>query len=472
MGKLNVANRTLFTCDNLQVMQGINSESIDLIYLDPPFNSKRNYAAPIGSQAAGAAFKDTWNLDDIKREWVEEIEADNKATWAAIISAGYINGESMQAYLTYMAIRLIEMRRILKPTGSIYLHCDSTVSHYLKLVMDAVFDASSFQSEISWKRTSAHNDSKRFGQVKDSIFYYSKTNDRIWNPVYVPHDESYVSNFYRYEDEHGKYRLHEVIRTASMGPRPNLVYEYKGYTPEWGWRTERSKLEVLDKEGVIVWSKTGRPYRKTYLSKGREPTNLWTDIPHLSGRDPERTGYPTQKPLSLLERIIRASSNPNDLVLDPFCGCATTCIAAEKLERQWIGIDIEPEARNLVIQRLEKEIDREALLKAGGGALPDVIHRKTPPKRTEKDAPRRSPNIKLKLYKLQEGRCNAPCGEDGQGRAFPIDIFEIDHIRPTSKGGANIDENLQLLCAPCNRRKSNRTMQYLLDLLSQESMDF
>ena len=466
MEKLNVANRTLFTYDNLPVMQGINSETIDLIYLDPPFNSKRNYAAPIGSRAAGAAFKDTWSLDDIKKEWVEEIEADNKSTWAAITSAGHISGESTQAYLTYMSIRLIEMRRIMKPTGSIYLHCDSTVSHYLKLVMDAVFGASSFQSEISWKRTSAHNDSKRFGQVKDSIFYYSKTNDRIWNSVYVPHEESYVSNFYRYEDERGKYRLHEIIRTASMGPRPNLVYEYKGYTPEWGWRMERSKLEVLDREGMIVWSKTGRPYRKTYLSKGRVPTNLWADIPPLSAKDPERTGYPTQKPLSLLERLIEASSNEGDMVLDPFCGCATTCIAAEKLERQWIGIDIEPEARNLVIQRLEKEIDVDALFKAGGGALPNVIHRKTPPKRTEKDAPRRSPNIKLRLYKLQEGRCNAPCGEDGQGRAFPIDIFEIDHIRPRSKGGADVDENLQLLCPTCNGRKGNRTMGYLLDLLS------
>ena len=206
---INAGYTWLHFMTNLPVMQGINSETIDLIYLDPPFNSKRNYAAPIGSQAAGAAFKDTWNLDDIKREWVEEIEADNKATWASIISAGHISGESTQAYLTYMAIRLIEMRRILKDTGSIYLHCDSTVSHYLKLVMDAVFCASSFQSEISWKRTSAHNDSKRFGQVKNSIFYYSKTNDRIWNPVYVPHEESYVSNFYRYEDERGKYRLHD-----------------------------------------------------------------------------------------------------------------------------------------------------------------------------------------------------------------------------------------------------------------------
>ena len=149
----------------------------------------------------------------------------------------------------------------------------------------------------------------------------------------------------------------------------------------------------------------------------------------------EKTGYPTQKPLALLERIISASSNEGDMVLDPFCGCATTCIAAEKLGRRWIGIDIEPKARDLVIERLEREIDRDALFKAGGGDLPDVIHRKTPPKRTEKDALRRSPNIKVTLYKAQNGRCAAPCGEDGQGRAFPIDIFEIDHIRPTSKGG-------------------------------------
>ena len=170
MGKLNVGNRTLFTCDNLPVMRGINSETIDLIYLDPPFNSKRNYAAPIGSQAAGAAFKDTWNLDDIKREWVEDIEADNKAAWAAIISAGYINGESMQAYLTYMAIRLIEMRRILKPTGSIYLHCDPAASHYLKLLMDSIFGVKNFRNEIVWGYKGGGRSKRDFG--RNMIHYF------------------------------------------------------------------------------------------------------------------------------------------------------------------------------------------------------------------------------------------------------------------------------------------------------------
>ena len=423
MGKLNVANRTLFTYDNLPVMQGINSETIDLIYLDPPFNSKRNYAAPIGSQAAGAAFRDTWNLDDIKREWVEEIEADNKATWASIISAGHISGESTQAYLTYMAIRLIEMRRILKDTGSIYLHCDPTASHYLKLVLDAVFGQKNFRNEIVWSYHRWTGATKHFQRMHDVIFVFGKSENSVFNQLFEPHSIKGIKR-------------------------------HKG----------QNRTTVFDSD---------RKLQQTYVDKSglKAMRDVW-EISYLNANAKERTGYPTQKPLALLDRIIKASSNENDMVLDPFCGCATTCIAAEKLGRQWIGIDIEPEARNLVIQRLEKEIDVEALFKAGGGTLPDVIHRKTPPKRTEKDAPRRSRNIKLKLYKLQEGRCAAPCGEGGQGRAFPIDIFEIDHIRPTSKGGANIDENLQLLCGPCNRRKTNRTMQYLLDLLSQESMNF
>ena len=469
MGKLNVSNRTLFTCDNLPVMQGINSETIDLIYLDPPFNSKRNYAAPIGSQAAGAAFTDTWSLDDIKKEWVEDIEADNKSTWAAIISAGHISGESMQAYLTYMAIRLIEMRRILKPTGSIYLHCDPTASHYLKLLIDAIFGAKNFRNEIVWRRTTAHSDSVRYGRNTDIILFYTKGDKRKWNPQHQPHDEKYKSRF-RFKDPDGRLWTDDNL-TAKGLSGGGYKYEYEGAISLW--RVPIKTMKKLHIEGRLHFTSKGGIRLKRYLdeTKGRPLQALWDDINPINSQSKERTGYPTQKPLALLERIISASSNPNDMVLDPFCGCATTCIAAEKLERQWIGIDIEPEARNLVIERLEKEIDREALFKAGGGVLPDVIHRKTPPKRTEKDAPRRSPNIKLKLYKLQEGRCNAPCGEDGQGRAFPIDIFQIDHIRPRSKGGPDVDENLQLLCPTCNGRKGNRTMQYWLDILSQESIN-
>ena len=218
-----------------------------------------------------------------------------------------------------MGVRLLEMHRVLRDDGSIYLHCDTTACHYLKTLMDAIFGARYFQSDITWKRTSSHNDSKRWGQVKDTILYYTKSNVKTWNPIQVAHDESYIGNFYRHSDERGKYRLHEIIRTASMGPRPNLAYEYKGFIPEWGWRMERSKLEALDDEGRLVWSNTGRPYRKTYLSKGQSPTNLWTDIQNVSAQSKERTGYPTQKPLTLYERLILSSSNPGDIVLDPFC---------------------------------------------------------------------------------------------------------------------------------------------------------
>ena len=422
MGVLNVGNRTLFTCDNLPVMQGMNSESIDLIYLDPPFNSKRNYAAPIGSEAAGAAFKDTWNLDDIKREWIEDIEADNKSTWASIVSAGHISGESTQAYLTYMAIRLIEMRRILKLSGSIYLHCDPTASHYLKLLMDAIFGVSNFRNEIVWCYRGGGVPKLDFARKHDILFRYSITNRIVFNvdAVRVPYSED----------------SEDRLRYKAQSFRGDKIYD---------------------------------AYEQNPL--GKHPEDWWTIQPIMPSSN-ERTGYPTQKPLALLERIIKASSNEDDMVLDPFCGCATTCIAAEKLGRQWIGIDIEPKARDLVIQRLEKEMDEGAVLKIGGGVLESVIHRKSAPKRTEKGAPKRSRNIKQKLFKEQGGRCNAPCGDDGLGREFPIDIFEVDHIRPRNKGGPDIDENLQLLCSTCNRSKGNRTMQYLLDKLGQTSMGF
>ena len=201
--------------------------------------------------------------------------------------------------------------------------------------------------------------------------------------------------------------------------------------------------------------------------KGIPVRDIVLDIKPLTTSSKERTGWPTQKPLALVERIIKASSNPGDVVLDPFCGCATACVAAEKLDRQWIGIDIEREAYDIVISRLEREVDQFALLKAAEGTLSDIIHLTEPPRRTDADMPRRSPNIKEKLFRQQQGRCAAPCGEDGRGRDFPIDIFHVDHIRPTSKYGQDIDSNLQLLCPPCNMKKGNRTMAHLLNLLEK-----
>ena len=474
---LNVKNRTLFTHDNLAVMRGINSETIDLIYLDPPFNSNRNFAAPIGKKAAGAAFKDTWTLDDIKKEWAETLETENKALWAAITAAGFIRGESMQAYLTYMAIRLLEMKRLLKETGSIYLHCDPTASHYLKMVMDAIFGNKTvkndnFRNEITWKRHTSvakggGHDPKSWGTTTDIILFFACADARL-EPYRKMTQEERKQQFPKVDDNGLRYYddSAHIWSSPNMGDRPNLCYEWRGYRNPHpsGWRLSKERLEEEYKKGNIVILPSGKLQRRKYEKdyKGKQAGNLWTDIAPVAGG--ENMGYPTQKPVALLERIIKASSNEGDMVLDPFCGCATTCIAAEKLNRQWIGIDIEAKARELVIDRLEKEIYNDALLK--GGTLPPVHHCKNPPRRTESDAPVRSQNIKQILFQKQKGRCAAPCLDKNRGREFPIDIFEIDHINPRSKGGADVDSNLQLLCPPCNRKKGNKTMTHLMDLLA------
>ena len=442
--QLNVKNRTLFTADNLDIMRGVNSETIDLIYLDPPFNSNRNYAAPIGSQAAGAAFSDTWSLDDIKKEWAETLETENKALWAAITAAGYISGESMQAYLTYMAIRLLEMKRLLKDTGSIYLHCDPTASHYLKTTMDAIFGKQNFRNEIVWQRTITRkgNVTRRLARDTDVILGYSQNNNYVWNGVIIPYDLSNLDEKTRQKycnvDKDGRLYQLTAITAPVQNPESSLTYEVMSVTRTWRWTKARMQKEISN--GRVIQTKPGNvPRQVRYLDeqKGKHLNNVWTDITTINSQAKERTGYPTQKPLALLERIIKASSNEGNLVLDPFCGCATTCIAAEKLKRQWIGIDIEQKARELVIERLENEVYNDSLLK--GATMPAVTHRKNAPKRTDADAPKRSPNIKQVLYKKQDGRCAAPCQDGKVGRSLDIDIFEVDHINPRSKGGDDVD---------------------------------
>ena len=463
MADPNFANRTLFHGDNLAFLRGMNTESVHLIATDPPFNKGKDFHATPDSLAAGARFHDRWSwADDVEQTWVDQIEDDWPAVHAVIEATKSIYGQDMAAFLCFMGVRLLEMHRILRKDGSIYLHIDHTAHAYVKALMDAIFGPRNFQSDITWKRTSAHNDSKRFGQVKDSLLFYSKSPEKVWNLVFVPHDVSYVSNFYRYEDERGKYRLHEIIRTASMGPRPNLAYEYKGYTPEWGWRMERKKLEALDNEDRIVWAKSGRPYRKTYLStSGQTVSNLWVDIPNVSPKSKEGQGYPTQKPLALYERIIKASSNEGDLVLDPFCGCATTPIAAERLGRQWIGMDIWDGAIDIVHQRME---DNRQLLTD----IPTIHYETTPPERTddgmeaapfiqvteryaEPDGPRMSRAEMYEYLLAQHGqRCQ------GCERGFDDPRYlELDHNTPRSDGGLNHITNRVLLCGPCNRAKSN-----------------
>ena len=336
-----LANRTLFTGDNLYVLRGMNSESVDLFYLDPPFNSNATYSAPIGSEAAGAAFKDSWALDDVDVEWHGQIADEHPGAYRVIDAAGTAHSKGMQAYLIMMGIRLIEMRRILKPTGSIYLHCDPTASHYLKALMDCIFGQHQFRNEITWKRTArkykgSQHAPKRFLTNGDTILFYADKRAQFnADAVVAPYTAENLKAF-KLRDHRGSYYLDTAHNRASAASRPNLCYEYEGYWPphESGWKTGLERMKELDAAGDIV-RETGRLMRKVRPRAGIYRASIWDDID--APDKPERTGYPTQKPVALLERIIQASSSEGDFVFDPFCGCATTLVAAEKLSRNWGG---------------------------------------------------------------------------------------------------------------------------------------
>ena len=464
MNQPNWVNRTMWTGDNLDIMRGMNSESVDLIYLDPPFNSNRNYAAPIGSEAAGAAFKDTWTLDDVDLAWHGEIAEQHPALYAIIGAAGEAHGKGMQSYLIMMGVRVLELRRLLKPTGSIYLHCDPTASHYLKLLMDAVFGADAFRCEITWKRTNTHNDSRHsFPNVADVLLFYALP-DAKFNPIYEPHSAEYVAKFYRHEDADGR-GPYQLDNMASPNPRPRMMYDWKGFPhPPKGWRYQVERMQELDAEGRIYYPAldngapdfSKRPRLKRYLreQKGAVVGNVWSDINPLSHLAKERTGYPTQKPLALLDRIIRASSDEGDVLLDPFCGCATACVAADRLGRQWVGIDLSPLAAKLVRQRIQTE----------GPLLYDLIHREDIPKRTDVGKLPPYKTHKHTLFGQQEGLCN------GCRIAFPFQNFTVDHVVPQSKGGTHHIDNLQLLCNACNSKKGSGTQAELIVALQKDGI--
>ncbi|MCL2348012.1 MAG: HNH endonuclease [Planctomycetaceae bacterium] len=401
-----VFRNTLYTNDNLYVLSGINSGLVDLIYLDPPFNSKRMYSAPVGSKAAGASFKDMWTWKDVDEYYLDSLAAHSPALTKFIASVGEIHGKPMMAYLTYVAQRIIEMYRILKPTGSIYLHCDSTASHYLKILLDFVFGKSNFRNEIIWCYKKWSVAQKAFSRNHDTVLLYTKSSEYCFNLLLQERakstrkrfgDKKIVSGF----DKHG--------------------------------RRKPSEMEDEESEGVKM--------------------SDWWEIPIIAPSSKERTGYPTQKPLKLLKRIIQASSNEGDVVMDPFCGCATTCVAAQQLDRKWIGIDIEKNAANVLVQRLRD--DAGFLQDDEDRPLKDFIVTDQIPKRSDLKEVQPSESVKQRLYKEQAGRCNS-CGEE-----FKIWNLEIDHIIPKTKGGGDYYENYQLLCGSCNRIKGDRPMEYL-----------
>jgi DNA modification methylase len=360
---------SLYFGDNLYVLRDeIKSESVDLIYLDPPFNSKRDYnllfKTPKGhnSDAQITAFDDTWHWGAQAEKEFDELLHQQNTDVAEMIQSlrRFLKETDLMAYLTLMANRLVELHRVLKPSGSLYLHCDPTASHYLKIVLDTIFGAENFVNEIVWKRSDAHSDSKQgakhYGRVHDVLLFYTKSDKALFKNLYRPLPQSTIDNWYRnIEPETGrKYNKADVTGPGGAA-KGNPFYEWKGISRYW--RYSKENMERLDTEGKLVYSKSGMPYEKRYLdeSKGVAIQDWWDDIQMLRGisDNGERLGYPTQKPLALLERIIQASSNEGDVVLDPFCGCGTAVHAAETLKREWIGIDITHLAISLIEKRMK-----------------------------------------------------------------------------------------------------------------------
>ena len=377
----------LYYGDNLNVLRDLPGDHVDLIYLDPPFNSNAGYnqlfKAPDGSGSTAQieAFNDTWHWGDAAEDAFQAVRRSPNAAAAQMLSAmrGFLGENDMMAYLAMMAVRLIELHRVLKPTGSLYLHCDPTASHYLKILLDAVFGKASFRTEISWRRTSAHNDAaqgrNQYGNVRDIIYFYTKTNKWTWNWQYTPYDQTYIDNFYRYTEEGTgrKYRLGDITAPGGASPQKrNPHYEFLGVTRYWRYSVER--MHQLYEEGRIIQTGPGRvPQYKRYLDEmpGVAVQNDWGDILPLHAAHKEKLGYPTQKPVALLERILNASSNPGDVVLDPFCGCGTTVHAAQKLGRNWIGIDVTHLAIGLIEKRLRAAFEDVQFTTHG---VPQDIH--------------------------------------------------------------------------------------------------
>src|SRR3972149_6885065 len=350
---------TLYYGDNLHIRQEpTKNESIDLIYLDPPFNSKRVYnvylKTPKGhsSEAQVTAFEDSWTWgEQAEQEYNELLHQPNTDVAEMIASIRkFLNESDVMAYLVMMSNRLLELHRVLKPTGSLYLHCDPTASHYLKIVLDAIFGADGFRNEVIWKRTTAHNDPTRWGRVHDTLFFYSKSDKPTWNDVFTPYGDEYKERF-RFTDPDGRKWTDDNL-TAKGLSGGGYTYDYKGSTSLW--RVPPETMKRLDSEGRLHFTKNGGIRLKRYLDElpGLQIQDVVTDIFPINSQATERLGYPTQKPLALLERIIQASSNPGDIVLDPFCGCGTAVAAAEKLGRRWIGIDITHPAISLMQARL------------------------------------------------------------------------------------------------------------------------
>jgi DNA modification methylase len=367
-----VTRNTLYYGDNLTILrEHVADESVDLIYLDPPFNSNATYnvlfRTPAGEESRSQieAFEDTWHWNDTAERAFDEVMRSGNTDAAEMLRAmrSFLKENDMMAYLAMMAVRLLELHRVLKPTGSLYLHCDPTASHYLKILLDAVFGRDKFVNEITWKRSHAHNDAKQgakhFGRTSDVLLFYSNSERRTWNVQFTAYDQAYLDRDYRRLDADGRrYRL-DNIQGPGGADKGNPYYDVMGVSRYW--RYSKLKMQELIDKGLIVQTSPGSvPQIKRYLDEmqGVSVQDIWTDLPVINNRSKEALGYPTQKPLALMERILAASSNEGDVVLDPFCGCGTTIHAAQKMGRRWIGIDVTHLAIGLIRKRLVEAFPR------------------------------------------------------------------------------------------------------------------
>ena len=400
---------TIYCGDNELVLAKFPDECVDLIYADPPFFSNQQYEILWGDGFEIRAFEDRWK--------------------------GGINN-----YLEWMVPKIEQCYRVLKETGSMYLHCDWHASHHLRVIMERIFGERNFRSEIIWQRTTSHNDPKNFGNITDHILYYVKSKKVTWNPQHTPFSKDYAERWYRNVDEKGRYMSSDL---ASPHPRPNLTYKYKGFNPPAnGWKVSLKVMKKLDEEGRLIFPRRndGIIRRKVYLekSKGNPLQNLWSDILPIHAQSKERLGYPTQKPEKLLERIIQASSNPMDIVLDPFCGCGTAIFTAHRIGRQWVGIDISPTACDLMERRMRKL-----------NISPNVMGMPLTADDLRKVAPFEFQNWVVKrLFGRVTARKSGDMGIDGTTfEGVPIQVKQSDDI------GRNVIDNFETALRRKNKAK-------------------
>ena len=533
-------NRHLFIADNLNLLRALDNESIDLICIDPPFDKNEtfigNLRPPLSAEErqreqdtlAGwgiynqrdaersgidwpdadntSRFNDIWRWEsDVHEDWVTRIEGDYPALAKVIDTARTAHGEERAAYLTYMAIRLIEMHRILKPTGSLYFHCDHAANSYIRMTLDTIFGVDNFQNTITWRRTYAHNDPRRCGRISDTILLYTKSNQYTWNVQHTDYSENYISDYYRQSDERGRFQA--ITLTGPGTSRGESGGRWRGYSPTDSGRTwsipQRivnrlageeaenlsiaERLDLLDEHGYIHWpSSANVPRVKQYLDEmpGVPLQDAWTDIGPLSSRANERTGYPTQKPVVLAERMVKASSNPGDVVLDCFAGCAYVPVAAERNGRQWIACDISPRALTVLRRQFakfnyavdgEQQTEHPSLIIAanittrGPGELPERTDEDPVERQDIKELPERKfkvpasiiPESEMLQRLLELSSYKAWCC--GYANRMPDGTvirttrnFHLDHIDPKSKDGSNDIQNRAPLCPYHNTRKNNR----------------